>query len=252
MSDATIKTARRVFEILDFFDEVRRPVGLKELVERLDYPLSSASALLKSMVALGYLDYDRYSRTYMPTMRMAALGSWVQGALFGEGEVHELMRHMSEVTSETITLGTQSDLFAQYIHVVPSPLPIQFVLKPGDVRSVAASGLGWLLLSARSDDEIDQLLRRINLAEKNPARRISLPDLMEKIRAVRRDGYVVSRHTVVSGGGIIAMLLPARRHGRVLAIGVNGPVERLDARQDFIVGELRKAIDHYLGSGRKR
>lgn len=117
---------------------------------------------------------------------------------------------------------------------------------------MAASGLGWLLLSARSDDEIDLLLRRINLAEKKPARRIALPDLMEKIRAVRRDGYVVSRHTVVSGGGIIAMLLPARRHGRVLAIGVNGPVERLDARQDFIVSELRKAIDHYLGSGKKR
>src|SRR5690606_21659527 len=156
--------------------------------------------------------------------------SWVQGALFGEGAVLDLMRHMSEVTSETITLGTQSDLFAQYIHVVPSPLPIQFVLKPGDVRSLAASGLGWLLLSARSDDEIDLLLRRIRLAERDRARRIALRDMMARMAAVRRDGYVVSRHTGVSGGGIIAMLLPSRRHGRVLAIGVNGPVDRLDER----------------------
>ncbi len=29
------------------------------------------------MVVLGYLDYDRFSRTYLPTMRIASLGSWV-------------------------------------------------------------------------------------------------------------------------------------------------------------------------------
>jgi IclR family KDG regulon transcriptional repressor len=251
MADSTIKTARRVFEILDFFDEHRRPLSLKELVDGLDYPLSSASALLKSMVALGYLDYDRYSRTYMPTMRMAALGSWVHGALFGDGEVLELVRHMSEVTSETITLGTQSDLFAQYIHVIPSQLPIQLVIKPGDVRSVVGSGLGWLLLSARSDEEIDLLVRRINLSERNMGKRVALPELMQKISEIRRNGYVVSRHTVVPGGGIIAMLLPARRHNRVLAIGINGLVERLDPRQDFIIRELRSAVRQYLGDGGK-
>jgi IclR family KDG regulon transcriptional repressor len=247
VADAAIKTARRVLEILDHFDEARRPLGLKELVGRLGYPVSSASALLKSMVVLGYLDYDRYSRTYMPTMRMASVGAWVHKALFGEGEVLELMRHMNRITSETITLGTQSDLFAQYIHAIPSTLPIQFVVKTGDVRSLTHSGLGWLLLSARSDEEIAALLRRTNAEEKDRTRRLALPDLMARISEIRGKGYVFSRHTVVPGGGIIAMLLPARPHGRILALGVNAPVDRLDARHDFIVNELRSAIHRHIG-----
>lgn len=79
--NSVIKTARRIFEVLEYFDEVQQPASLKDMSIHFGYPVSSASALLKSMVVMGYLDYDAYSRTYMPTMRIATLGNWVQGAL---------------------------------------------------------------------------------------------------------------------------------------------------------------------------
>jgi DNA-binding IclR family transcriptional regulator len=242
---SVIKTARRIFEVLEYFDEVQQPVSLKDMSIHFGYPVSSASALLKSMVVMGYLDYDAYSRTYMPTMRIATLGNWVQGALFGEGRILALMKHMSEVTKETISIGTQSDLFAQYIHVVPSQYAIRYHLKPGTIRPLARSGLGWLLLSARTDETIDRLLRRINIEEK-PDNRIALPDLMARVREVREQGYVFSRHTVTAGAGVIGMLLPIRRHGRILAIGVGGPVDRLEEKKDQVLGELRAGIAQFV------
>ncbi|KQW20461.1 transcriptional regulator [Afipia sp. Root123D2] len=246
--DSVIKTARRIFEVLEYFDEVQQPISLKDMSIHFGYPVSSASALLKSMVVMGYLDYDSYSRTYMPTMRIATLGNWVQGALFGEGRILALMKHMSEITKETISVGTQSDLFAQYIHIVPSQYAIRFHLKPGTVRPLARSGLGWLLLSARTDEMIDRLLRRINI-EEEPADRIALPDLMARVREVREQGYVFSRHTVTAGAGVIGMLLPIRRHGRILAIGVGGPVDRLEEKQDQILTELRAGIAKFVDRG---
>lgn len=242
MSNEVIKTARRIFEVLEYFDEVQRPVSLKEISTHFDYPVSSASALLKSMVVMGYLDYDNGSRTYMPTMRLSSLGEWIQGALFGEGQILALVKHMSRETQETISIGTQSDLYAQYIHVVPSTQAIRYELKSGTVRPLARSGLGWLLMSARSDETIEKLVRRINAEEEDRKLRVSLPDLMGRIREIRRQGYVFSRHTVVVGGGIIAMLLPVRRYGRILAIGVNGPVDRLEAKKKKILSELRSGI----------
>lgn len=243
--NSVIKTARRIFEVLEYFDEIQQPVSLKDMSIHFGYPVSSASALLKSMVVMGYLDYDAYSRTYMPTMRIATLGNWVQGALFGEGRILALMKHMSEVTKETISIGTQSDLFAQYIHIVPSQYAIRYHLKPGTVRPLARSGLGWLLLSARTDDTIDRLLRRINI-EEEPTNRIALPDLMARVREVREQGYVFSRHTVTAGAGVIGMLLPIRRHGRILAIGVGGPVDRLEEKKDQILSELREGIAQFV------
>jgi IclR family KDG regulon transcriptional repressor len=246
MSDSVIKTARRLFEVLEYFDEIQQPISLKDISAHFDYPVSSASALLKSMVVMGYLDYDGYSRTYMPTMRIATLGNWVQGALFGESRILALMKHMSELTRETISIGTQSDLFAQYIHIIPSTYAIRFHLKPGTVRPLARSGLGWLLLSARSDDMIEKLLRRINAEEEDRKLRITLPDLMARVKEIKKQGFVFSKHTVTVGAGVIGMVLPIRRHGRILAIGVGGPVDRLEEKKKQIVGELRAGIAKFV------
>ncbi len=246
VSEEVIKTARRLFEVLEHFDAVQRPLSLKEIADRFGYPVSSASALLKSVVALGYLDYDRYSRTYMPTMRIVQLGAWVQGALFGEGSITSLVRHLSEATQETVNIATQSDLHMQYIHVVPSAHTIQFNVRPGTLRPLAQSGLGMMLLSARTDDVIERLVRRINIEANDPSRKVNFQDLMRRIRDLRVKGYVVSLNTVTPGAGIIGALLPQRRHGRILAIGVGGPADRLADNQEHILRVLRDGIARYL------
>ena len=242
MSGAVIKTARRLFRILEYFDAVQRPLTLKEVATRFKYPVSSTSAILKSMVVLGYIDYDRYSRTYMPTMRMMQLGQWVQAVLFGEGGIVSLAKHLNKATEETVAIATQSDLYMQYIHLVPSPHTIQFIARPGVVRPLARSGLGWMLLSARSDEMIEKLVRRTNFEEEDPARKVDLNELMTRIREIRTNGYVISLNTVTAGEGIIGMLLPERRHGRILAIGVGGPVDRLVAKKSKILKLLHEGI----------
>lgn len=246
MARETIKTAKRVFEILEYFDVVQRPLTLREVAVHFDYPVSSASAVLKSLFMLGYVDYDRLTRTYMPTMRMFQLGQWVQGALFGERGILALVNYLNEKTRETINIATQSDLYAQYIHVQPSLHALQLSLRPGTIRPLARSGLGWMLLSARSDAMIEKLVRRINFEEENKELKVDLSQLMARIEQIRKDGYVVSLHTVTQGAGIIGMLLPERRHGRILAIGVGAPVDRLVANRDEIIEQLRYGIGKFL------
>jgi DNA-binding IclR family transcriptional regulator len=225
-------------------------VTLKEISEVFGYPASSASGLLKSMLVMGYLDYDRYSRTYMPTMRIATLGTWISGSLFGEGQIMALVKHMSEATQETVAIATQSDLFMQYIHVEPSLQAIRYHFKPGIVRPLARSGLGWLLLSARSDDVVEKVLRRINADEQDRKKRVALTDLMANIREIRKQGYVHARNVVTPGAAMIGALLPERSHGRIFVIGISGPVERLDEKKKRIVTELKKSIAFFLKSDR--
>src|SRR5690349_21704846 len=74
---SVVKSAGRVLEILEFFDEIRREASEAEIAHKLAYPQSSTSALLKSLTRLGYLDYDAASRTYLPSPRVALLGTWL-------------------------------------------------------------------------------------------------------------------------------------------------------------------------------
>ena len=241
MADAAIKSAKRAFEILEAFDRHRRPLALKEITEDLGYPASSGSALMKSLVAMGYLDYDRERRSYFPTMRIAALGGWVHDALFGDGRLVGVMEDLHQATGETVILAAQSDLHAQYIHLIHSAEPLQFTVPPGTRRPLARSGLGWVLLSAKADSEIEKLRRRIN-AEAAADAKLSREDLMERVNEVRARGYAFSKHTVSEGVGVIAAALPREPMGRVFAIGAAGPVSRLERKEELIVAEIKTGV----------
>ena len=58
-------------EVFEFFAERQAPARLTEVARALGYPASSTFVLLKSLRSLGYLDYDRNDRTFLPTLRSA-------------------------------------------------------------------------------------------------------------------------------------------------------------------------------------
>lgn len=242
MADGAVKSAQRALEILEVFASQRRPLALKEILEELGYPTSSGSALMKSLVALGYLDYDRERRTYFPTMRIAVLGAWVPGVLFGDGELLPALEALHEALDETVVLAVQSDLHAQYVHVIHSAEPLQFRAPPGTRRPLARSGMGLALLSAKSDTEIERLRRRIN-ASGDDGLPQTREELMARVVEVRARGYAFSRNSISPGLGIIGAALPKGPFGRVFAVGVAGRVERLDEKKDDIVAGLKAMIE---------
>jgi len=59
----SVKSACRVFEILEHFKDAKQPLRLSAIAERLHYPLSSTAALLSTMAEQGYLQFESVSRT---------------------------------------------------------------------------------------------------------------------------------------------------------------------------------------------
>lgn len=245
MVDSSIKTARRIFEVLEYFEDVKRPISLKEVATKCGYPTSSAAALLKSMTMLGYLSYDSYDRTYMLTMRIAQMGRWLDAGLFGDSAILALVDYVHKELDELVSISTQSDLHAQYIHCLQTSKRLRFEVQSGEVRPLAIAGIGRTLLSGHTDVEIERLLRRIN-AVCPPEEHFELNALMKIINGIRRDGYMFSKHIIVQDAGVIAVLLPKRDFGRDLVLGVGGPVSRLEERQDEILACIREGIARFM------
>jgi len=99
--------------------------------------------------------------------------------------------------------------------------------------------LGWLLLSAKTDKEIEHILKRINYRSSRRQAHVELDELLNKVNEIRRSGFVFSKHTVVEGAGLIGMLIPLRTpDSRQLALSVHGPVVRLEVKAGSILKEL--------------
>jgi DNA-binding IclR family transcriptional regulator len=247
MENSVIKTAKRVFEILEYFRETRTPLNVRDISEHFGYPLSSTSVLVKNMSTLGYLSYDSRIRAYTPTVLVAMLGDWIYESSFGGTEIASLMQALSETTKEMVILAVQNDIQSQYVQVIQSQLPIQFYVSPGTRRPMCASGTGWALLAPQPDPTIARIhqrtLNRMGVA--GLPQNMGIDDVMRQVNTVRQQGYVYSRGTNTPGAGVIAMPLPSSPNGVRMAIGVGGLIDRLDVQEHFIAQQMKNLVASY-------
>lgn len=248
MSSLCKGSAVRALELLEMLDEAQRPMRLKDFVERTGAPSSSVAELLKSLSKAGYLAFETATRSYLPTQRVAALGSWVPSTLLDGGEVARAMRRLNEACGEMILLGTANDLFVQYCEVTRSTHPIQLVAEAGDQRWLTKSGMGWALLAPESDHAIERIYRRSVQARAFDRHVWKLDQVMKEVAAMRSEGMVLSRNTVHHGGSVIATLLPTSWHGRHISLGIAGPTERIDRDE----GSLRRLLQDEIAQFGRR
>lgn len=239
MASSPVKSAVRVLEVLDFFRQQRRPASLKAIADRLQYPPSSATVLLKNLTDLGYLSYDRGAREYFPTLRVASLGDWINHELFGRGEIFELMQDLHSATGEAVSIALQNDIHLQYIRVIQSIHPLRFHTEEGSLRPLTQSVTGWLILSTHSDAMVERLVRRANIATPASQERQPLALMQERVAQARREGAMYSENIPFAGGATVAALLPVKVQGKAVVLGVGGTIERIRPNRDKYLQMLR-------------
>jgi IclR family KDG regulon transcriptional repressor len=243
-----VKSAARVLQVLEHFRDVRVPQSLKQITEALGYPQSSTTVLLKSLISLGYLNYDRVRRVYFPTLRVADLGDWVANELLGRGRMNEAMRDVANATGETVSIAVQNDVFIQYIRVIQSTHPLRFFTEEGSMRPLVESALGWLLMSTHPDDEVERLIRRANIAVSSPDRRVPVAQMMETVAALRHSKVAYAEGVPLQGGATVCVLLPVAVHDQPAVLGLGGALDRIRPMKARYTTLLKRAAQGVLAS----
>jgi DNA-binding IclR family transcriptional regulator len=238
-----VKSVGRTFEILELFDKLRRPMSAKEIADHFGYPASSGMAILKSLVILGYLSYDRTSRLYFPTPRLASIGNWVDQALFGHGHVIDLMNDLSEATGETISLCTHDSGVMRFIHVIDGRHPINATVVVGRTSPLTRSSVGRAYLATLDDRDVSHLVERLNKKAASKKDRTDMAELAKQLKRVRQTGYEASYGEVVEGLGAIAVALPTKRAESRFVLCLAGPSERLQAQEKALARRMRELTD---------
>jgi DNA-binding IclR family transcriptional regulator len=222
MSDhaSVVKSAKRVLEIFEYFSEQRRPLKAVDFIGTLGYPQSSTAALLQTLTALGYLQYDRYARVYSPTLRIAMFSGWLQHKMLSQSALHKMLEDIHAETQSTVVLGMRNEIHAQYIYLVqPAPNHPDYV-RPGTLRPICSSAVGRALLAARPNSEILRLLHRANAEVEDAELRFTPADFISCIDRVREQGYALTTKPGAHFAGVMAMGLPAPASQPAMAVGI--------------------------------
>jgi DNA-binding IclR family transcriptional regulator len=239
---SAVKSAERTLAILEYFREKKRGATVGEIAGDLGLPQSSTTMLLKTLLDLGYLDYTPQSRKFQPTFRVAVLGSWIQQSMFKSGPLTDIMESIGASTGETVLLGLQNGPNMQYVHIVPAMYPIQLTAQVGVLRPMTCAALGRVLLARKSNDEIRAIVRRNNADADDSAHRVHEREFMAEIEIIRSQGFAESRGKMIAGANVIGMIVPDQPNRAPLAIGVGGPMTRIEECRE----EILRGMRHHL------
>ena len=237
------KIARRVIEVLEYFDDTHREATVMDIVRRYDRPQSSTSELLSSLVELGLLHKDPSSRSYTLAPRAALIGAAGQTGAVRDGRLVRLIDRLAAQTGLSVAVFGQVGLKVQIVSWHSGSRAA-----PGAVRglygglqeSLSDGAAGWLLLSTVDQPRRDGMLRRLN-AEASDERKFAVADMSARLDACRANGHVRGKLGFRSRADVVAALLPGQDEQHPLAIGiVYGDEDRVN--RDSLLRCLDEAI----------
>lgn len=241
-SGASVKSAQRVLELLDYFAEIRRPASIKEISQSLGYPQSSTSVLMKSLVDSGYFDHELRTRMYVPNLRVSLATSWIQEEMYSTQSLLRLMEELQGRTGHVSMIGIQEGVSVRYLHVLQAYESGQPAVRSGALRPLFRSAAGKMLMTAKSDREIRALLHTANAVEPDVSLRVDLATARDEIARARRDGYAMSRGTATPGAAALAVLLPVKKGSPPMTLSVGGPLAEIRRDKSVLFQTLTELL----------
>jgi DNA-binding IclR family transcriptional regulator len=206
MSDSQVKSAARVLQVLEYFEQVQRQAGVQEIARALKWPVSSTSVLIKTLCEMGYLNRHPDSQKFAPTMRQPLLGGWIRAGRADGHALAELVREAQRATGLSAVLSTRHGQHVQYIYVQLAAARDFVSRSPhsGTLRTICRCAAGIAMLTHDPSDKVALLARTTAAMEGRP---IDLSELMARIDEARQAGYAWQADSNIAGVGDVAVLL---------------------------------------------
>jgi DNA-binding IclR family transcriptional regulator len=236
------KTARRVIEILEYFDDSRSQATVMDIARRYDAPQSSTSELLAILVEMGLLYKDPVTRCYAPTPRAAMLGSLFQPSAVRDGRVALLTDRLSAQTGLGVAMagmvGLNVQLFRWMTGAKPIAASVANPLASGAQKRLCSSAAGWLLLSTLPAQKSEAMIRRMR-AEAGADNKFDVAELIERVRECGQTGYAIGPAGFGTTAEMCTVLMPKSMDDRPMTVGfIYEPSREIDAQA--LVGLLQR------------
>ena len=155
-SSASVKSAIRTLDVLEFLVAQRQPMAARDLSIALAIPVSSLSYLLTTLVERGYLARD--GRHYAPGPALARLqpATTTRDVLDRVGAVAAALR---DQLNESVAFFVRRDFEVEAVVSAVGTQALRYSFDIGRRAPLHIISAGKAILAALSDDELDQYFR---------------------------------------------------------------------------------------------
>ena len=225
---AAVVSVERALTILELLAEKQQGLTTSEISRRAGIPKSSASYLLRTLAARGYLRRNSETGQFTPGIRMLSLGGQaVQGMQLRE----VALPYLRQIVERT-RLGTHLAILdhgdAVYVERIESPGFIKMAIWVGKRVAPQVTAIGKALICYLERHEIQEIVGTHQVSPVSAKTILSLPHLLEELGLTRQRGYAFDDEEHARGVRCVAAPVVAASGEVVAALGVSGTVSQIN------------------------
>lgn len=232
-ADVGNQSVERALTVLRTFTSGRTELRMSDIAKAAGLGLSTASRLLATLEATGFVDRDPVSGLYRLGLDTVTLA----GVALNAHPVHREARQIAQNLAAELGLGAnvairREDRLFYLLNFEGRHAPRSFVLV-GQRNPLHATGLGKSLLSGLTDKQRRALLPDASLVPYTPRTLVDHPALDAEIDLVIARGYATEIEELALGRACVAAPIRDSTGEVVAALSVSGPLSTIDlARQE--------------------
>jgi DNA-binding IclR family transcriptional regulator len=238
MSDA-LGTVARTLSILRIIAEAKTSVGVKDVADALQLPMSTSHRLLDLLLGEGFVQKDVARRRYAIGSELSRLANLVSAKISFSSLVQPLLDELTRETGETALFATY--LPAQhamtYTAKSDSPQPLRYRINLHEHLPLEWGATGLAIL-AFLPEEIQTEVFAASQPSPASGRRLTRKAFYERLQIVKQDGFAVTESEKLPDSiGIAAPIETAPGHV-IGSIGFTIPKVRFSRNKQKLFSEL--------------
>lgn len=234
-----VRALERALQILGSFSLEQPERSLSELSRATELAPSTTLRLLSILAQYGYVERSAETDRYRIGVAMFERGSIYIQTTSIQAEAQEALAALARTCNQTASLAVLDRDDIVHIAVFPPDRAIRYYAPVGQREMAHCTGLGKVLLSGLSDDQLDDVVRRRGLPGRTDRTITTIGALRTQLQQVRSQGHAIDNEESVVGLRCVAAPIFDNRNRVTAAISASGPAGEFT---DETIPEFARAI----------
>lgn len=241
------RSATRLVALLEALAKSEEGVSLAELSVTIAAPKSSLLGILRSMVALGYMEHGH--GLYRLGPKSFRLAADILAIRRFPNLVRPILQDLAAKSGETVFLVVLDRLAQRvtYADIIDSANPVRYTVPTGTTRPLYVSAGGLMLLAYQEPAWVDAYIRATRLEPLTPRTITDPKQLRERLATIRREGLSISLGETVPGAAGVAAPIFNADGGVTAGLLIGAPIDRFEQELPELRRLLREATTRVSG-----
>lgn len=184
-----VKSLERGLRILEVFDSENEFLKLGAIADSAGITRSAAQRFVSTLVDLGYLRKNNYTREYSLSPRSLAIGSRYLQSNSLTNIANPYLHTLNRICEETCSLGERDELDIIYTVRFPAHKEMLINMPIGMRIPMYCNASGRAIMSCLPDDQVARILNESTLTKYTPNTIIDINKIFDRVEEARVNGF---------------------------------------------------------------